>query len=168
MHQRTSEDVVVMLLEMGATLNAANQYGMTPLHTSCRYGNTTIAAMLLDRGADIAARDKLGATPLHVACQHGCQTTVYRLMMQYHADPWCLKTVRLTCESRARVRNPAQCYTSRCANASPCRCYRPRQIDLDTSIQHEQTAFHMQTNRARLRQPLEVEEFSTNMGDKRH
>eukprot|EP00730_Choanoeca_flexa_P004051 TRINITY_DN11584_c0_g3_i5.p1 TRINITY_DN11584_c0_g3~~TRINITY_DN11584_c0_g3_i5.p1 ORF type:complete len:109 (+),score=13.66 TRINITY_DN11584_c0_g3_i5:201-527(+) len=86
MHQRTSEDVVVMLLEMGATLNAANQYGMTPLHTSCRYGNTTIAAMLLDRGADIAARDKGGHTPLHVACLHAVSFETAAMLLARGAD----------------------------------------------------------------------------------
>lgn len=79
------EDVVGLLIEAGADLNARgergpNYYGTStegslwygahsapPLHAAVREGHLRLAEMLIEAGADISIRDLDGRTPLGVA-----------------------------------------------------------------------------------------------------
>jgi ankyrin repeat protein len=65
---RDQRPLIVMLCERGASINARNNYGLTPLHEACRMGNFVNADDLLDLKADSRARDKRGFTALHYLC----------------------------------------------------------------------------------------------------
>jgi ankyrin repeat protein len=62
MNDRGAE-IVRLLLDRGAKVNAKNHQGWTPLH---RVTTEEVAALLLDNGADLNAKDKFGETPLHL------------------------------------------------------------------------------------------------------
>jgi ankyrin repeat protein len=60
------QNVVAVLLEAGANVNAVNQnehWGTTPLHAAAHANQTAIAKMLLEGGADPKAKDSEGRTP---------------------------------------------------------------------------------------------------------
>jgi ankyrin repeat protein len=57
-----SPEIVRILVERGANVNARCIYGLTPLHHA---GSLEIAVFLVEHGADVNARDKNGRTPLH-------------------------------------------------------------------------------------------------------
>ncbi|KFZ17231.1 hypothetical protein V502_04663 [Pseudogymnoascus sp. VKM F-4520 (FW-2644)] len=61
-----SEDVVRILLEAGATVDALHRDGRTPLHLSCRQ-SLGISKLLLEHGANINAVAHDGSRPLHDA-----------------------------------------------------------------------------------------------------
>ncbi len=65
--ERNSLDVVTLLLDSGAKVNAAKTDGTTPLHRSTELGNVIMVQNLLRAGADINARNQEGMTPLMVA-----------------------------------------------------------------------------------------------------
>ena len=60
-------DVVNMLLERGASVDACNKVMQTPLHIACACDNTCAALALLERGASVVAMDRKGNTALHCA-----------------------------------------------------------------------------------------------------
>ncbi|KFY44645.1 hypothetical protein V494_01385 [Pseudogymnoascus sp. VKM F-4513 (FW-928)] len=60
------EEVVRILLEAGATVDALHRDGRTPLHLSCRQ-SLGISKLLLGHGANINAVAKDGSRPLHDA-----------------------------------------------------------------------------------------------------
>ena len=51
-------EVVKLLLEKGAVVNAANDHGITALHGAAYKGANKVVQFLTDRGADLAAKDK--------------------------------------------------------------------------------------------------------------
>ena len=57
-------DVVMYLLQKGASVNVFGDAGKTPLMKACEMGFTKTVNLLLERGADINAIDNLGNTPL--------------------------------------------------------------------------------------------------------
>jgi ankyrin repeat protein len=77
-----NREMIELLIENGADVNAANEVGMTPLHFA---RNREIAALLLDAHADPNARNKDGNTPLHwEAC--GGDLDVVELLVGSGAD----------------------------------------------------------------------------------
>ncbi|KFY46507.1 hypothetical protein V495_02433 [Pseudogymnoascus sp. VKM F-4514 (FW-929)] len=64
-----SEDVVRILLEAGATVDALHRDGRTPLHLSCRQ-SLGISKLLLEHGANVNAVAHDGNRPLHDAVRH--------------------------------------------------------------------------------------------------
>lgn len=60
-------DIVKVLLEKGADVNAKNNYRHTPLHSAVINGNVNVVNALLGEKADVKAVDKNGDTPLHFA-----------------------------------------------------------------------------------------------------
>jgi len=55
------------LLDAGADINQATEYGWTPLLTAVNNRNYRLAMLLLDRGADVNRANKGGWTPLYLA-----------------------------------------------------------------------------------------------------
>ena len=60
----TQAGVAQLLIDAGASVDARNNYGMTPLHEQVIRGRIAIARLLLEAGADVNARDERGWTPL--------------------------------------------------------------------------------------------------------
>lgn len=58
---------VRLLLDSGASVEARDEEGSTPLMRAASYGQTEIFKLLIERGATISVRDKRGMTPLIVA-----------------------------------------------------------------------------------------------------
>lgn len=52
------------------TVNAAEDYGMTPLHWAARAGSRECAEILLEHGCLVNAANKAVRTPLHLAAEH--------------------------------------------------------------------------------------------------
>jgi ankyrin repeat protein len=57
--------IATLLLDQGADVNAADQFGNTSLHLAVRYPD--LVRLLLERGARVGARNAFGDTPLHRA-----------------------------------------------------------------------------------------------------
>ena len=88
-------DVVQVLIDAGADVNAKDDNGRSPLHWASEYGRLAIVKMLseagasrvhghtetegniyvvqvlIDAGVDIEAKDRMGRSPLHWACEGG-------------------------------------------------------------------------------------------------
>lgn len=65
-------DAVILLLEKGANINAADKQGCTALHRGVVTGHEECVETLLEHDASILCRDSKGRTPLHfaAACGH--------------------------------------------------------------------------------------------------
>ncbi|GMV90241.1 MAG: hypothetical protein AMXMBFR82_00190 [Candidatus Hydrogenedentota bacterium] len=68
-----SSEMVQLLLDRGAEVNAHDRTGLTPLHVAAWWTATNRAQQLLDAGANPDALDHFGDTPLHVAAMQGRQ-----------------------------------------------------------------------------------------------
>ena len=55
-------EVVKILLEKGADIEARNNYGDTPLICASRYGTLKVVKYLLENGADMEAKNNSGNT----------------------------------------------------------------------------------------------------------
>ena len=63
--------IVKTLLKSGASVNATNNFGYTPLHVACTfYKDERYVKELLQYGANVNARLNDGATPLHEALKY--------------------------------------------------------------------------------------------------
>jgi ankyrin repeat protein len=60
-------EVVQLLLDGGADIQAENNRGYTALHYASERGIVDVVQLLLDRGADMQAENKEGETPLDLA-----------------------------------------------------------------------------------------------------
>lgn len=61
------DEIVLLLLEHGAKINAFNKYGQTPLLRAVSAGQRRTALLLLDNGASAVRCDAQGNNVLHVA-----------------------------------------------------------------------------------------------------
>jgi uncharacterized protein len=64
-------EMVKLLVDHGADVNARQQKGFTPLQGAAGSGDLDIMKLLLQNGADPAARDEEGRTAADVAASHG-------------------------------------------------------------------------------------------------
>lgn len=61
-----NEEVVQLLIDEGAEINAADEDGETPLHRALEFNkNYNVARKLIENGADLANKTTDGGTPLH-------------------------------------------------------------------------------------------------------
>lgn len=72
-------EIVRTLLDAGASVDAANLRGVTPLHRAVQVGGRCVA-LLLAAGADVNATDQVGRTPLHWAVTYPHVDVVRRLL----------------------------------------------------------------------------------------
>lgn len=78
--------IVDLLLEAGAHLEAPDDNGFRPLHAAAEVGSVPGVRHLLTKGANIQAATKRGLTPLHIACGLGHVEAARELVSQ-GADP---------------------------------------------------------------------------------
>lgn len=83
------EEIVEILLEKGAYVNARDNAGNSPLHDTCKSGirrpNVHIAEILIKSGASIEMQNKRGETPLHVAVNtHNRE--MFPILLRYGAN----------------------------------------------------------------------------------
>ena len=83
-------DIINILLEKGADINAKDNYGRTPLMHAIQYGcSEEVIKILLEKGADINAKDNYGWTPLMHAiheCECECSKEVIKILLEKGAD----------------------------------------------------------------------------------
>ena len=79
------EEIVGLLLERNADVNARDENGWTPLHNAAARGCEKVARMLLEHGAEVNARERKGRAPLLSAIVNGYKEMV-RLFLEYGAD----------------------------------------------------------------------------------
>jgi ankyrin repeat protein len=81
-------DEALSLIRSGRGLNAANEYGTTPLYAAAVQGEAEIVRCLLEHGADPNAESfgETEGTPLCAAAAWGYTDTV-RALLEHGADP---------------------------------------------------------------------------------
>ena len=62
-------ELITVILDAGADVNARNRIGQSPLHDAALGGGPGVIAALVAGGAELNARDNRGATPLHQAVE---------------------------------------------------------------------------------------------------
>lgn len=67
LHWAKTKEVVELLLDSGADIEAHNHDGETPLHIMARHKRLDCTIVLLSRGAEVNSQSKDGSTPLHQA-----------------------------------------------------------------------------------------------------
>ena len=82
---RGCTDLVMRLLDNGASFDARDRFGARPLSHAARAGQMAIVDLLLTRGAPIDARNLAGATALFAAIEAG-QSDVARKLIDRGAD----------------------------------------------------------------------------------
>jgi len=114
-----SVEAVGLLLNAGASVDAADASGETPLHKAAANGDAEVCERLLEAGAALEARSRAGETPLRRAAQAG-QVVTCMVLLAGGADPSesadaatgdaaaLLAHVAAWCEEAAQKRPPAQ------------------------------------------------------------
>jgi ankyrin repeat protein len=69
------------LLAAGASIEACNRRGRTPLATAATDGEEKIVRLLLDRGAEVNSRDYSGRAVLHAANMHHRKAAIAQLLL---------------------------------------------------------------------------------------
>ena len=62
-------EIVKILIDAGASLQASDEDGLTPLMVAARKGNAEIVAALIEASADLDVRDADGWTALRYAAE---------------------------------------------------------------------------------------------------
>lgn len=75
-----AQEIVRVLLDRGASIEALDSNHNTPLHYGCQTGHEVIVQLLLDRGANLKARNKAGGEPIHSAAIGGQAVIAGRLL----------------------------------------------------------------------------------------
>ncbi len=76
LHYAKNLQIIKLLLQNGADINAKNDAGLTRLHLDVVAGHPVLVRFLLNNGANVNAKDSRGVTPLHLAT-----------MISYFEDP---------------------------------------------------------------------------------
>jgi len=80
--QNASYDVIRLLIEHGANVNAVENTNQTPLHRACFSGSLNCVKLLVDNGAAINHAEVKGITPVVIALGHRFKEIVDYLLLQ--------------------------------------------------------------------------------------
>lgn len=80
-----NKEMVNLLIDKGASINAQSNDGSTSLHVASVLGYKEIVELLINRGADVNAKDNRDRTPLHLASQGG-HIEIVKLLIGKGAD----------------------------------------------------------------------------------
>ncbi|KAG7419310.1 Ankyrin repeat domain-containing protein 50 [Fusarium oxysporum f. sp. rapae] len=78
-------DIVELLLQSGADVNARDEGGCTPLHGATYNNLNEVMHLILANGADTNAKEFRGRTPLHISANER-HLTKTQLLLEYGAD----------------------------------------------------------------------------------
>jgi cytohesin len=107
-----NEDLLRLLLERGAQVDAVDRLGMTALHVAANRGIAEAVKVLISHKADVNARDKEGQTPLHWAARYG-QKDAVQALLDGHADVSARDNAgRTPLHAAAQVDGPCLCGTA--------------------------------------------------------
>ncbi|XP_033217235.1 ankyrin-1-like [Belonocnema kinseyi] len=84
-----SLEIIQILLEKDADLNATNKDKRTPLHIAVKHQKEEIVKLLVKKGADVELIDKYGYTSLHLASKNG-DTKIVQHLIKHGADVSCI------------------------------------------------------------------------------
>jgi ankyrin repeat protein len=79
-------EIAKLLLEKGATVNAKDWLGWTPVMHASYYGRIDLVKLLMKKGADVNATSNTGWTPLMYAAYKG-RVEIGKLLIENGADP---------------------------------------------------------------------------------
>lgn len=79
-------EVVRLLLQHGASVNAKTSDGHTPLHAACQSGNLQTVRALLHHGANPTSSNQWASTPLKIACREG-HSKIVKLLLENDVNP---------------------------------------------------------------------------------
>jgi len=82
---RLQTEIMKLLIERGADLNAVTWNGETVLHFAAKQINRPATELLLDFGMDVNRADNRGYTPLHNAARYSHSDTI-ALLLEHGAD----------------------------------------------------------------------------------
>jgi ankyrin repeat protein len=149
-----SVEAVGMLLNAGASVDAADTAGETPLHKAAANGDAEVCERLLEAGAALEARSRVGDTPLRRAAAAG-QVVTSMVLLAAGADAneavdaatgdaaALLGHVRSWCDEAATKRPAAQqgwLAESRCLQKAAVRVMVMRKAALDGHMSEEACA----------------------------
>ena len=104
---RKHSDVVKVLIDAGADVEAKTDNGCAPLHRACMVGNPEIVQMLVEAGADVCEMDDKSDRCLSVAARYGHTETVRYLVGLPEVDVNHRNLLGHTALDRARVEQHA-------------------------------------------------------------
>ncbi|KAG9393929.1 Ankyrin repeats (3 copies) [Carpediemonas membranifera] len=79
------DDIILMLLQYGADVNAAGGFRITALHAAVMANRTSCVRLLLRAGCNVNARDRLGRTATFMAA-HGGNDEILAMLIAAGAD----------------------------------------------------------------------------------
>ncbi|VDN14144.1 unnamed protein product [Dibothriocephalus latus] len=79
-------DMVKLLIDRGANVNARTRDDLTPMHCASRSGSIDIVQILLSAGADHTLKTRNGLSPIHMAAQ-GDYANIVKLLLRCGSSP---------------------------------------------------------------------------------
>ena len=102
-----AHELIGVLVDHGADLDARDQTGLTALHVAAMIGRERETKLLVELGADVGVRDWFGDTALYSAALHG-QGEIVVLLARAGADLWTKNYDGNTPMEAARARGHAR------------------------------------------------------------